>query len=79
LPSQFGYFTLHPLSVHSHYNFIINFERSSQTKFHHMICFVINCRLQNNPCCSNQQTNEQRCYCKQICIIIPSEYHIPSS
>lgn len=28
--------------------------------------------LQNNPCCSNQQTNAQRCYCKQICIIIPN-------
>ncbi|CAM6029918.1 unnamed protein product [Sphagnum balticum] len=28
--------------------------------------------LQNNPYCSNQQTNAQRCYCNQICIIFPN-------
>ncbi|CAM6078987.1 unnamed protein product [Sphagnum tenellum] len=50
-------------------NDIMNIEDYSDSDITNITTIFM---LQNNPCCSNQQTNAQRCYCNQICIIIPN-------
>ncbi|KAH8944683.1 hypothetical protein BDL97_13G125800 [Sphagnum fallax] len=50
-------------------NDILNVDDYSSSDITNITTFFI---LQNNPYCLNQQTNAQRCYCNQICIIFPN-------